>query len=316
MSSRAIIVPFFRPSWALYTYKCLEDFFIRHLNLWANEIDHLYIIDSNWQTNIKFPNLHITVHTTYQNSHWANLNQYLPTITEDYFAIIDNDTFFYRQGIVDSIFSKLDNYDIVSMTDTSGGLNLHKKYHFLDENQNRSIRQRFTPYLFACRREFFNKIGQYDFTPLSGNIWTDSMGVITDQLLSLNPSIYEIPDDRTTLYFREDGNHQAAAFLDSNHHKWSQVCPKDYGYYHIRNFGGGISFLEKRNRDKASYRRELSITPIQEALRMLAWVWLVSCGKFKTEILSVVNDFKVSSDMFLDYIKSFLLLHKYLEQFQ
>lgn len=314
--SRAVIVPFYRFPWMHSVHKSLEVFFLKHLDLWAKEIDHLYIIDSDWKINIHRDDLKITVFSARGDSHWGNLNKHVPQISEDYFMIIDNDTFFYKEGIVDSIFSKLEAHDIVSMTDTSGGLELHKKYPFLSANENRCIRQRFTPYLFSSRTSFFKQITSCDFTPLSGTGWTDSMGIISDQLLSLNPRIYELPDDRSTLYYRDDGNHQKAAFLDSNKYKWSQVCPKDYGYYHIRNFGGGVSFLEKKDRDQNSYQREVRITPPQEALRMLAWVWCVSAGLHKDRILSVVQDFNVSPQQFTDYIHSFLELHQYLEQFQ
>jgi len=303
--SRAVIVPFFKYASHTSKYKCLEKYFQAHMPLWIDEIDHLYIIDSDWGITIPESDK-ITIFRAGTGSHWGNLNKYIPQIKESQFMIIDDDTIFTRSGVVDGIFSKLDDHDIVSMTDNSGALGLDKKFKFFEANEDRDVRQRFTPYLFACRTEFFNSIGPYDFTPLTGAGWTDSMGLISQQLMEKDPRIFELPEDRSTLYF-VDGEYKETPFLDNGNFKWSQICPKDYGYYHIRNFGTAVNFLEM---DPASYQRLVQITPRQEAFRLLAWLNVVSGEEYEGDIIGVVRDYGVSAGQFLDYFRCFVLFHE------
>lgn len=314
--TRAVIVPFFKyqPS-QRNVYKALERCFLKCLSIWAKEIDHLYIIDSGWNVDISAFNQKIrtTVFRSPVNSHWDNLNMFVPQISEDFFLTIDNDTIIYQEGTVDAIFSKLASNDICSMTDNSGGMQLDKAFSFLQANQYRDTRQRFTPYLFACRNSFFQQIAPYDFTPLPQPVWSDSMGQISKQLLTLQPRIAELPDDRSTLYFLNPKEFGSTPFLDSYTYEWSKDCPKKYGYYHIRNFSGGVYLVETRTTDKNSYHRAQSIMPRQEAFRLLAWLWYIN-DQVQGDIISIVQDYHVQPKDFQEYLDAFLDFHSYLRR--
>lgn len=313
--SNACIVPFFKyePS-ARGKYKILFNYFVRHLRLWASKIDHLYIIDSGSGLNSNDKTIlnsicNNTVYSVGADSHWGNLNKFLPMIKEDKFLLIDSDTIISDAAFVDRLFANLDTCDIVSMTDASGGIDVFKQFPIFDANKYRDVRRRFAPYLFACKTEFFKKIGTFDFTPLTGTAWTDSMGAVTTQLLQLNPSFIEIPDDRGSIYYI-DGEHKTSAFLDNSRFEWSQNHKNNYGYYHIRNFNGGLYLVESRALNRKAYDHAKSIMPRQEAFRLLAWLWLMTDDEaYKAEIFSVAADFGVNSSEFLLYIASVTEFH-------
>lgn len=318
--SKACIVPFFRyePS-ARGSYKVLFKYFLKHLKIWSKEIDHLYFIDSGdcldasdkEQLNLIVKN---TVYNPGISSHWHNLNKHIPLIKEDMFMLIDSDTIISSAEVVNNIFKQLHNFDIVSMTDGSGGVDLFKNFSAFAANEFRDVRRRFAPYLFACKTDLFKRIGPFDFTPATGTNWTDSMGTVTRQLLTLDPKILELPDDRGSIYYI-DGKHQSAPFLDGPQFKWSQNIPNDYGYYHVRNFNGGLYLVETKALNKSAYDHARSIMPRQEAFRLLGWLWtMTDSDAYRNEIISVANDFAVDQKSFVEYIDAFSNFHSWLSK--
>lgn len=319
--SKACIVPFFRyePS-SRGSYKVLFKFFLRHLKTWAGEIDHLYFIDSgpclSASDKVELDAIvKNTVWTINHQSHWGNLNKYIPQIKEDLFMLIDSDTIISDKNIVKSIFEQLsDDKEIVSITDGSGGIPVFDQFSAFAANENRDVRRRFAPYLFAARSDLFKRIGSFDFTPTTGVNWTDSMGTVTQQLLTLNPVFSELPDDRTTLYYI-DGEYKEIAFLDGPQFEWSSRTKNDYGYYHVRNFNGGLYLVETKALDRKSYDHARSIMPRQEAFRLLGWLWIMNPDEtYRNEILSIAEDFGVGSSEFTEYISAFCEFHKWLER--
>lgn len=317
--TKAVIVPFFRygPD-QRGNNKLLFKFFLKHLRLWAKEIDHLYIIDSGPTISPEDQQavrslVKTTIYSLSRNSHWDNLNKYIPMITENKFLLIDSDTIIYNADVIRKIFEGLDNYDVVSLTDTSGGNALYKKYPIFDENESRSVRNRFGPYLFACRKDFWNRLGAFDFTPVGGPVnWTDSMGSVSEQILALNPRFKELPDDRVSVLWVE-GRIEVSAFLDSSHHLWSKPEQHNYGYYHIRNYSGGLKLVEAKAVDTADYNRHKSIMPRQEGLRLLAWLWFIAGdASYQREIIKIVDEFGVAESQFLEYLEKFKGFHSWL----
>lgn len=320
MSSRAVLVPFGKyPYPQSDHYKILEDFFLKHLISWAKYIDHLYLIDSGgWNINqekfnqlipttiFKFPNLNI---------HWDNLNACVPKVQENKVMIIDNDTVFYNPEVVNTIFQSLDNFDITSLLDNSGGMALDKQFSQLQPNQYRDTRQRFAPYLFACRNNLLKNI-PLNFTPLQGTRWSDSMGPVTEELFKLNPRIMELEEDRSSLYFRKDGNHQASSNLDSPNFLWSEICPKNLGYYHIRNWNGGPYLVESRLYDYKTFQYQKSIMPQQEALRLLGWLWCMTSKQdtiYKQEIDKTVLECGITLSEWQNYLIEFKQFHFWID---
>lgn len=318
--TQACIVPFFKYEPAQRgNYKILFKYFVKHLAIWAKTIDHLYLIDSGCGLDVEDQKIldglvKNTVYHIGSNSHWSNLNNHIPLIQESKFMLIDSDTIISDSNVVSDIFEKLDEYDIVSMTDGSGGVDLFQTYPVFAANEFRDHRRRFAPYLFAARTQFFKNIGAFDFTPAPpGPNWTDSMGTISQQLLAQNPKFYELPDDRTSIYYI-DGEHKTAAFLDNNNFKWSQTIPNDYGYYHVRNFNGGLYLVESRALNPKAYQHAKSIMPRQEAMRLLGWLWVMADTAYRAEIVAVVQDFGVSETDFNAYLKAFTEFHKWINK--
>jgi len=285
--------------------------------IWGKAVDHLYILDSgSGVTSILMSKLQaiierVTFFSRPPTSHWENMNFAIPQIMEDKLLLLDGDTVFSKKSVVQGIYEDLDIHDIVSLTDNSGGIDLFNEFDVFRANKYRGLRRRFAPYLFACKTQLFKQIGSYDFTPLSGVRWTDSMGWISKQLLDLNPTFKELPDDRTSLYYREDGQHQQAAFLDEPSFEWSSTTQNDYGYYHVRNWNGGLYLVETKSLDTLAYQHARSIMPQQEALRLLAWLYIMSSDIYQQEIRVVAQDFRVEEAKFLAYIEQFRDFHSW-----
>lgn len=317
--SRAVIVPFFRPhprsnQW----YRMMEKFFHRHFQLWQNEVDAVYIMDAGWDFDMSAfgsKGRKLTMHDT--GSHWENMNNSIPQVIEDYWLMWDCDTLIYRAGVVDSVFQKLESgeNDIVGVLDGSGFLEIDIKFPYFAPNEYRSARQRFCPYFFAVNNNFFKKIGSFDFTPAPQPRSSDSMGTVTEQLLSLSPRIHELPDDRSSIYYDAEGI-TTSANLDSPNFLWSQECPKDYGYHHIRNWGLGLLLATSKMDCRADYWDHLKAIPKRELSRSLGWEWhMTEDPLLKEIILEIMNDNGFAKDKVLDYFEQFKQFHSFLENF-
>ncbi len=265
--TKAVVIPFF---WyhdtKRETSRMLFTFFLKHFQLWKNEVDRVYVIDSG--DFLQTTEEKITLIKKPRQSHWQNLNEVLQTVSEDAFVLLDSDTIIYEQGILSKIFYLLTSYDVVSILDNSGGDKLEEQFEFLQKNIFRDYRRRFAPYLFGCTTAFWKSLGDIDFTPTTGKNWTDSMGTVTRRILEKTDKIFELPDDRTTLYYN-DGKIAANQWLDSAEFVWSKTTTPEYGYYHIRNAGFPLYIHDTYGTEK--YTKARHITPINEYLRLLSW---------------------------------------------
>jgi hypothetical protein len=287
--TKALIVPFFHYYGTSEEISLsLFNFFLKYLFWWKDRFDKIYIIDSGgFIPEVDF----LTIIKVPRRSHWENLNDVLSEIKEDCFLLVDSDTIIYRPSTIDDIFKKIEKNHIVSILDNSGGKNLESKYKFLRKNKNRDYRRRFAPYLFACRTNFFRKLDKFDFTPTGGDGWTDSMGIITDRLLSFEPTIEELPDDRTTIYYN-DGENKVSQWLDSPEYNWSKTNNPNYGYYHLRNAGGALFGLNSYLLQNEAWDKFKEITPINELYRLLTWAHFITGKDIPIVPDSYINKYK------------------------
>lgn len=271
-----IIVPFFNYSGVDRT--SIEDLFrfTRHHEF----ADHTYIINSGEALSVS-PGNATTIFTD-SNSHWDNLDMFLPKILseltdQDNILLIDCDTILYDKKKIDYWFSLLEHMPVVSSLDSSGGSNFNPFNGRFAENKNRGQVRRFTPYFFMAKAGFIRDVDT-SFAPMgSGNMFADSMGMYTLNLLtrfnSTDESFIEVPDNRWTKYFN-DGDFSQSNF--SFEGKSLGNTPLDTGYYHVRNFGHGLRLRDTFNRSVEEFDELAKIMPQNELVRLLAWVEYIS----------------------------------------
>ncbi len=94
----AVVIPFFHfNAVSKQTSRLLFTYFLKHLKVWRDEVDKVYIIDSG-DFIPETPGIDIIKKP--RQSHWQNLNEAMNTINEDKFIILDSDTIFYRKGVI------------------------------------------------------------------------------------------------------------------------------------------------------------------------------------------------------------------------
>ena len=301
VSMRSVIVPFF--NYGHGNEQLLWKFFLLHLKKWIKFVDEVYVIDSG--CNLEVPmNLplgfdKIRIIKKPPQSHWQNMNEAIRDTQADQILLLDSDMIIYNPDIIEAYFRRLDyGYDFVTILDSSGSRMYFK------ENENRAARGRMCPYL--C---FFRKAAlriDFDFTPRGGEFWTDSMGTVTEQAIEDNRNILEIPDDRATISLEDDGSITSVQWLDTPPKKWSLNEHPNYGYYHIRNFGGGLKLLKEG---------DFNGVPGREARRLLAWVYVLA-EKTKTNILISSAKLHVGDDeeTWSKYYQEFNYYHSWLKE--
>lgn len=259
---RLAIVPFFRYDADEATKGLLYDFFLLQAKQWSCFVDRILVIDSGCQLTKKIDKLEIF--TKGPDSHWENMNQAIRISPEDEIVLLDSDMVIYDPMVIARGFEDLKEYDCVGIFDGSGGVDMNK-YEIMRENENRFERRRFCPYLFFLNRSALRP--NFDFTPRGGDLWTDSMGTITEQVLEDGKRVKELQDDRATISLEDDGGITSCQWLDSPPKKWALDEDPNLGYYHIRNFGGGLKFL---------IGEPFGAVPGREARRLLAWATVVA----------------------------------------
>lgn len=257
---KCAIVPFFN-----YGYghnDLLWNFFVKHMAKWIKYVDVVYVIDSGCGLDYKDSKVKI-VHKG-PDSHWQNMNEAIRSASEDQIMLLDSDMVIYDPEVVKRGFEDLDSgYDAVGILDSSGGVDM-SRFSLMRENVYRSERRRLCPYLCFLKKSALRE--NFDFTPRGGDNWTDSMGTVTEQLLEDVKSIKELRDDRSTISQEDDGKITSVQWLDAPPKKWSLEENPNLGYYHIRNFGGGLKIYSEGS---------FGLVPGREARRLLAWVYIL-----------------------------------------
>lgn len=258
--TKCAIIPFFN-----YGYghsDVLWKFFLKQMSKWIKYVDKVYIVDSG--CNLEYTDSRVKIIHKGPDSHWKNMNEAIRSSNEELILLLDSDMIVYDPEVVKRGFDDLESgYDAVGIMDSSGGTDL-KRFSHMCENVYRGERRRLCPYLCFLKKSALRP--DFDFTPRGGDEWTDSMGVVTEDLLNDKKKIKELRDDRSTISQEDDGKITSVQWLDAPPKLWALEENPNLGYYHIRNFGGGLKILHDGN---------FGLVPGREARRLLAWVYVL-----------------------------------------
>lgn len=312
--TKAVVVPFHPGTFApTKHYRVFEKAWLACWKKWRHLIDKAYIIDHGWDFKGKDKKFKVF---KIEKSHWDNMAEVIPKVKEDIIILMDCDTVFYSEIEMERILRDMEKVDLSAIFDGSGGVNLAKKYDFLKPNKNRTERRRIAPYLCFIKRDLMMKTS-LDFAPVGGGDFQDSFGKWTGEVLSHNPKIRELEDDRNTLRLNKDGAIEKDTWLDGPGYKWSEPMDeiKRLGYYHIRNFTLGLNLVNGFRDDRATYLHYKRITPFSEAMRCLAWLQALTV-RFGTpdqlsRILPVAHDFGATN--WGEYVDNFEKYHSWIK---
>jgi len=245
--TRAVITAFhnYTPQGDHKYFNVISDYYLSNFNkYWRDEVDHLYLLDSNWD----FPPIDdpkITVIKTNPNIRYFDAyKQVLPDIKEDLVGFLDNDTAVFQSGVIADAFSKIDvdyetyeepKYDVVSVFDTIGTFQTDKM----------GGKNKLCPYWFFARKELLMKY-------LDVN-WGDAMpehetlGKLTEVMLNDGLRFCEAPEDKAT-----NG--------------------EQFGFSHIR-AGSETAYLlsTKHFGNTETYWSYIKNQPVSETLRHCVW---------------------------------------------
>lgn len=221
-------------------FNVISDFYLSNFNkYWRDEVDHLYLLDSNWD----FPPLDdpkITVIKTDPNVRYYDAyKQVFPEIKEDLVGFLDNDMVIYRKGIIEKAFSVLEKNeaDVVSIYDSIGMYRTDKL----------NGKNKFCPYFFFAAKGVLAKYTKVDWSA-DRMPYTETFGMLTKAMLDDGLRPYEFEEDKTDL------------------------PTKDLGYYHVR-AGSTVVYLltTKHYGNKETYWDYLKNQPEAELLRHCDW---------------------------------------------
>ncbi len=280
-------------------FKVLVDLFMRHAKSWREYVDCIYVIESGFTlTTSERANavqglmspmgsggvMRFTPGTTSfisrpPDSHWGNFNAVIREhVKEDIVGLIDSDMLVCDANkAIRMPFTAIEDglYAAVGILDNSGNADL-SAYPLMAANENREARKRLAPYLCFFRRDVLRS--DFDFTAQSEPVAYDSMGKITHAMLADGVKIGEMRDDRSSIYLEDDNRIISTQWLDTPPKKWATEENPDLGYYHIRNFSGGLNLANSYWVDSKVHEHLVAITPRREALRLLSWLW-IACEK-------------------------------------
>jgi hypothetical protein len=320
--NRAIVIPFhhYQPHGGV-GYRALFEYWIKNLPLWKDEVDKIYIIDSDMDfksEDLKMlrqikPNT-IVLKRELDGHHWVQYKWVLQFVEEENILFLDHDVVFNTPGVIDAWFQAIESgYDFVGSFDGSGGLvkQIHEKFPFMKEHNF----SRMGSYYFILPKRIIDKIPDFDFAPMyfheptyikeldytaDKGDFLDSFGYFTLKLLSLNPKIKIIEDPRETIY------------LQPSEDKWvinrEPESPNLLGYYHIRN-GNLANYVitSKITGHEDDYIREINGNK-RELLRSLAWFYHMS--DFDGDpLLQILKDMGIRYREFLTYYDEFEKYH-------
>lgn len=315
-------------------YRLLFDFFLVQARRWAHLFDRLCLVDSGWRLTERdearlrqrFRSVHIMRRRPLP--HWDNVRYALDTAAADVemVALVDSDTVIYDP---DPLAGGLDRIaagqcDVVAITDGSGGYRTAAEFDRFAANRQRAERRRLAPYLCLARRPFLDGLS---FDPLCvtrhGDNWTDSFGAATLEVMRRGARLEELEDDRNTLYLHEDGTTARSTNLDGPPYLWSTPVDrsKATGYYHIRNFGASIRWINNFHTHRKTFDFEAQSTPRTEMLRLLGWCWTLAAAcrpvgdPLFPDIARVVTHLGVSPAAWLNYTEEWLDYHPWLKTF-
>lgn len=276
-------------------YRLTFDLLKKTLAKVNDQVDKIYLVCNSYNPTVEDLDFlrtlghgKVTIQLEQMASHWQCMNMLCKQVVEDQLLLIDSDTLIYDPWVITKNFKELDDADVVSIFDSSGE---DLGYGIMEDQR------RFAPYF--CFLDMLMLRGtSMNFDPDTTH---DSMGLLTKELLDYDAIARRLPDDRGTVYI--DGTVYPA------------ITPTP-GYYHLRNWNGALHILTSYINDKVSYTRDVTLMPINERCRLLAWVAIINdiCNKDAEIDLAVENIFKDwGINNWREYIQQFRSFHSWTE---
>lgn len=240
MLTKAVVVAFHNYCWTMNHryFDMILDYFMKNFKeVWGEEVDMLYLIDSTWGIDPEVDlgsKVHV-IKVPENLRYYDAYKQVLPDVKEDAVLFMDNDMVVYRKGIVANTFKKLEEgYDVVSIYDTIG--------RTFPELGGKS---KFCPYWFATKTKTLMNYRYVEWGPNMPE--HETLGALTYAMLGDGLKPFEIEEDKT-------------------------VNGKDLGYYHIR-AGSVPAYLltTKHFGDPKTYWEYINNQPTSETLRQCNW---------------------------------------------
>jgi len=288
--TRAVVVCFhkYQPYGGEY-YEPILDFFIKTMEKYKDEYDHVYFLDSNWNIDpSKLKDLNATIiridpSTRYYDAY----KEALPQIKEDLVLFMDNDTVVYKEDVIRDTFGKLEHYGVVSIIDEIGDY----KTDLLSSGN------KFCPYWFATRKKLLMKYLDVDWG--SHMPHSETLGHLTEAMLNDGIRVLEWWEDKSSLHI--DGTEGYPTNAGKG---------KNLGYYHIRAGSVPALLLAYKDHDTEKYDEYLKNQPKNEYLRQMAWFWYITDNTHVLgKIIELVEDLELGSGEFGDYTYKFRDYH-------
>lgn len=296
-------------------FKVLFGYFLQNLNLWVDEYDKVYILDSSWnfnpqeQTALKdaTQGKGEILETNPNSPYMQAFKEALPLIRADRAIFLHDDTYIYKKGFIKNIFDNLEKYQIVSAFEKIGTLTerINEKWPVMNGYSN------FATALFGFQidvlkpfRDFEDEAseiyddGEYipklDYTTKLGD-WVETLGRFTIRILGNGATVLQIKQDKSDIYFGLSPEVPVNTVAEWHHSRNEiaiahQLTNKYYGW------------LDK-------YKESLEQTYLIENLRKLAWYWVANKNPYFTvdenKLFEVVADAKVDRYEWLDYLEKF-----------
>lgn len=279
--TRAVLVNFhlYTPYGDQY-YEPLLTSFLQSMRRYADEYDKLYLLDSNWNIDLrKIEGMKAEIIRTdpslrYYDTYKHSLSQ----IDADLILLMDNDTVVYREGKIAEAFSKLNEFDVASIYDSCGTYTTDKL----------NGKNKFCPYWFSAPKHLLVNYIDVEWGPNMPE--HETLGKLTEVMLADDLKPYEFEEDKSNCLF--DGTQDGEK-------------GKDLGYYHIRS-GSLPAYLlaTKRYGDQATYWKYLNEQPKSEYLRHCAWYQYMGGNP-----TTIITDSLGAGFDFKDYYQRFIKYH-------
>lgn len=236
--TKAVLVNFHNYCWTMdhkYFDVMFKFFMACFKEVWYDEVDKLYILDSHWDATYDDPKV-VILKAPEQIRYYDVFKWALPEVKEEAVLFVDNDMVIYRQGVVTEAFDKLEEgYDVAAIYDAIGT--------FQTDKMNGKNKLCF--YWCAMKTQMLMKYRNIEWS--SNMPETETFGELTKAILADNLKLFELEEDKS-----DDG--------------------KDLGYYHIR-AGAVPSYLltTKYFGDPKTYWEYLKTQPESEIIRHCDW---------------------------------------------
>jgi len=294
-------------------------YFLQSLNLWGDEYDKVYVLDSSWNfnekerraldkaTNGKGVILETNPNLCYTEA-WKAM---LPMIEEDKVLFIHDDTMIYKKGFVKKIFDNLDKYGVVSAFETIGTLTdrINKKWPVMRGYSNfasclfgikRDLLKPFEDFPFEMTHhyEVGTHIPELDYTTVEGD-WVETLGRAAIMLLGKGVPVLEVVQDKENLFYQTPPAVEKNTITEWHHVRYGlamarMLCNKYHGW-------------------PTQYQDDLLPHMVGENVRKMAWYWIANQNPYFTIkekfIFEVLADLGVSKESWFEYLTKFKIFH-------